>query len=201
MALHPPPRNLGRLVLQTKTVPISSLYRISGHASGEPYFGTAAANRFDDRTRARKARFGTCYCGFDIETATAETLLHDELPKAGKFRLSNSLFESKHLVRFEGFDLVLADLTGVALKLVGGDGAISTTTPYALPQLWAMNVHRHSQKVDGIYYVSRHLNDRFAVAVFSRAKSKFTDAKHTPLHSVFGVSSVITTLGMNFPYP
>jgi hypothetical protein len=201
VALHPPPRGLSRLPLDTTTVPISSLYRISGHASGDPYFGTAAAYRFDDRSRPRKARFGTCYCGFDLETAIAETLLHDELPAHGKFRLSQSLFASKYLVRFQGGSLTLADLTGVSLKRLGGDGAISTVTPYALPQLWSMSVHRHPQAVDGIHFVSRHLNDRRAVVVFSRAASKFTGATYTLLPLAPGVVAAVNTFQISFPYP
>ena len=54
----------------------------------------------------------------------------------------------------------MADLTGIALKRLGGTGAISTILPYELPQAWAKAVYGHPAQVDGIYYMSRHLNDR-----------------------------------------
>lgn len=55
-------------------MPVSKLYRISRYSSGEPYFGRTGANRFDDPTRAKARRFGTCYLGLSLEVAIAETM-------------------------------------------------------------------------------------------------------------------------------
>ncbi len=126
MTLKPPPRNLRELDLATVGVPAAGLFRISKFPSGEPYFGRAGANRFDDPTRTKRRRFGTCYCGLDLETAIAETLLHDEMPVRGAFKLSFTHFESHQLVGFKGEELILADLTGAPLKTMGGDGSLST---------------------------------------------------------------------------
>ena len=138
MPLKSPPSNLGSIPLTTKTVSVSGLYRVTRFSSGEPFFGHSAANRFDDRSRPKKRRFGTCYCGFDLETAIAETVLHDEMPVKGKFSVPYGDFAARHLVRFKGTSLVLANLTGSALKTLVGDGSLSTVMPYDLPQLWAM---------------------------------------------------------------
>jgi len=92
MTLKPPPRNLRELDLATVAIRAVDLFRISRYVTGEPYFGRTKANRFDDPRRTKKQRFGTCYCGLDLETAIAETLLHDEMPVRGNFKLSFSHF-------------------------------------------------------------------------------------------------------------
>ena len=201
MTLGPPPRSLSKITLATESFPISALYRISRFSSGEPFFGKTASNRFDDRNPVKSRRYGTCYCGFDPETAIAETVLHDEMPVKGQFPISYSDFASRQLVRFKGEGLVLANLTGTSLKTLGGDGSISTVTPYRLHQLWSMAIHRHPQKVDGIGYISRHVNDRKAVAVFERAKHKFSGATYTPLPKVCNVMNAVASLHISFQWP
>jgi hypothetical protein len=197
LPLDPPARNLGAIPLATKVIAASSLYRISRHASGEPFFGRSGGNRFDDPSR----RYGTCYFGFDLQTAVAETILHDEVAVNGRFSTSYSDFASRHLVRFKGGQLVLANLTGTSLKTLGGDGSLSTITPYRLPQLWSMAIHRHPQKPDGILYVSRHLNDRLAAVVFDRARATLGSASYTPLTKARSVLDAIAELHISFDYP
>lgn len=188
------------MTLATADVAVSTLWRISRHSSGEPFFGRSAGNRFDDRSPVKSRRFGTCYCGFDLPTAIAETVLHDEIAQRGQFSLAYSQVDGRQLVRFAGDRLVLADLTGVALKTLGADGSISTVTPYSLPQRWAMAVHRHPQHVDGILYVSRHLNDRKAAVVFERARARLGTARYTPLANVAGALSAMALLHVSFDY-
>ena len=201
MALKPPPRNLNSIPLTTKTISVSQLRRVSRFDSGEPFFGRSAGNRFDDRSRPIRRRFGTCYCGFDLATAIAETVLQDEVPAGGKFTVSYADFASRKLVHFKGYALVLADLTGASLKTLGGDGTLSTIVPYALPQRWAMAVHRHPQRVDGIYYISRHLNDRPAAALFDRAATKLGAAAYAPLPKARRVIDAIAELHISFDFP
>jgi hypothetical protein len=198
LPLKPPPPNLSSIPLTTKTIAASNLYRVSRYTSGEPFFGRTALNRFDDRSRPKKGRFGTCYCGLDLETAVAETILHDLMPVNGRFSVPFNEFESRQLVRFSGSSLMLANLTGASLKTLVGDGALSTITPYDLPQQWAMAIHRHPQRVDGLLYMSRHLNDRQAVVVFSRAEAKLGTATYAPLMSARSIHSVIVELHISF---
>lgn len=200
--LKPPSRGFGKLLLETRDIRADALFRISRYHTGEPFFSTSGAYRFDDNRKQKAQRFGTCYCGFDLETAIAESVLHDEMPVRGVFRLSAGDFASRFLVRFEHKqDLKIADLTGIPLKRLGGTGAISTILPYDLPQEWSKAVHRHPQHVDGILYMSRHLNNREAVVLFSRAAGKFGKASYTPLGAAPGVAAAKRSLSLTFPLP
>ncbi len=203
MPLTPPTSHSLRVAtLSTTDVKVTSLHRISRFASGEPYFGKAGANRFDDGLPAKSKRFGTCYCGVDLETAIAETLLHDEEPVGGAFTLSYTDFSARYHLRFKGGILRLADITGVSLKLLGGDGSISTVTPYAEPQRWARALHQNAAMVDGLYYMSRHLNDRPAVVIFDRAAHKLGNATYTSLPKAKRVFTAATTvLHITFKFP
>lgn len=197
--LNPPPRDLHKQALPVVTVRADTFFRVSRYGSGEPFFGRARANRFDANHRGRGKRFGTLYCGFGVETALAESVLHDEMPVRGLFQLSASDFQSRFLVRFQhGNDLVLADLTGASLKRMGGDGAISTITPYTLPRQWARAVHDHPAGVDGIRYVSRHLNTEFAAVIFDRAVAKIGAASYVSLPYAPGIVAAVRTLGIAF---
>jgi RES domain len=129
-----PPRNLAAISIRTVQVSPSRLYRISRFASGEPFFGRSASNRFDDPSRVESRRFGTCCLGLSLEVAIAETILHDEMPVRGRFEIAAQEIESRHCVRFRGEPLTLVDLTGPSLKALIGTGAISTTMPYDVPQ-------------------------------------------------------------------
>jgi hypothetical protein len=182
-------------------VRVDRLRRISGHDSGEPYFGRHGVYRFDDP----KKTYGTSYCGLDLDTAVAESLLHDELPNQGMFDISESLLELKFLVKFAPAAangvLTLADLTGASLKRLGGDNSISSEFPYDITQLWSAAVHAHPSDVDGIIYVSRQLNNKRAVAIYDRAAPKFGQATYTRLASVPGFKLTRSRLGIRALYP
>jgi hypothetical protein len=200
MALGRPPRHLSALTLQTIAVTPAKLFRLSRHDTGEPFFGRRAANRFDDPSVPPRRRFGTCYFGLSLVVAIAETVLHDEMPNAGVFHVAAQEFESRFLVKFTGENLVLADLTGVALKALAGDGSMSTVMPYTLPQLWCRAIHRHQQKVDGMVYMSRHVNDEKAVVLFDRAARKLQTPKYRLLPEVPGAARAANALRIKFSY-
>lgn len=150
------------------------MLRISRHETGEPYFGRSGLNRFDDPRHYRNAarRYGTCYFGLSLACAFAETVLHDRVARHGRFDVP--LIElARHVLRFSGRSLRLADMTGVHLKRLGADGSLSTIMPYQIPQAWSLAIHQHPASVDGFLYMSRHLNNERAVVVFQRASSKF----------------------------
>ena len=65
--------------------------------------------------------------------------------------------------------LVLADLTGAALKSLGLNNDISACADYTVSQAWAQAIHDASQRWDGIRYVSRQMNKGFAYAIFDRS--------------------------------
>jgi hypothetical protein len=195
-----PPRDLASMQIRTVQVLASRLFRISRVGSGEPYFGRSASNRFDDPGRIKSRRFGTCYLGFSLQVAIAETILHDEMPTRGRFEVAAQEIENRYCVRFRGEPLVLVDLTGTALKALIGTGSISTTTPYDVPQRWSMALHRHPVFADGIVYMSRHVNTERAVVVFSRAKAKLAGPIYTPLASVGGALQALINLRVSARY-
>lgn len=195
-----PPRNLASIPISTVQVAPSRLFRISRFNSGEPFFGRSAANRFDDPTKPKSRRFGTCYLGFSLEVAIAETILHDEMPVKGRFDVAAQEIEDRHCVRFQGQLLTLVDLTGTALKALIGTGAISTAMPYDVPQRWSRALHRHPVGADGILYMSRHVNNERAVVVFDRARVKLGAADFTPLAATRGALRALMNLRVSARY-
>lgn len=166
--LPPPDANFPTLPLQVDLHDPSVLYRVSTHNTGEPYFGRSRGNRFDDPSAKKASRFGTCYLGFDLTVAIAESLLHDATPKNGRFEVPVSEIDARYVFRFAGPELRLANLTGTILLALGGSGEISGTTNYTLTHKWARAVYDHPEQVDGFLYMSRRVNDRLAVVLFER---------------------------------
>lgn len=160
----------------------AKLLRVSRHNSGEPYFGRSNANRFDDPNPDPSARYGTCYLGTSLAVAVAETVLHDLKPQNGCFQVDVASIESRYVVHFEGDPLVLADLTGAALKRIGGHAGLTGTASYTTTKRWSAAVHDHPDRVDGFLYMSRHKNDEKAVVLFDRAAGKLRMSEATPLH-------------------
>lgn len=205
MARIPAPPNpalLAQIPLETVAVDPSALVRISRHATGEPYFGYSGGGRFDDPLPHGDHPFGTCYLGADLTVALAETLLHDAWPRRGRFKVSLDDIQSRFLVRTVGGQpLKLARLTGTALKALVGSSELSSccqgTKPYAMPQRWSRALHDHPERVDGLLYMSRHINDAHAVVVFDRAAHKLGNAHSIPLMEAPGLALALKVLHMD----
>ena len=193
--LTAPPRSFSTQPLAVVTVDPATLLRISQFSSGEPHFGTTAGNRFDDPRAPVRRRFGTHYAGLSLRVAFAETILHDEEPAGGRFQIAGAVVSSRYVVEFEGEALRIADLTGVALKRAGIDPSLTTVTDYRLPQRWSVAVHRHREAVDGILYMSRHVNTDKAVVMFDRARPKLTSARYTPFIDYPGALATVLAFG------
>lgn len=93
-----PPRDLTSVPISIVQVLPSRLYQISRFDTGEPFFGRSASNRFDDPSRIKSKRFGTCYLGLSMEVAIAETILHDEMPVRGRFEVAVQEIENRYSV-------------------------------------------------------------------------------------------------------
>lgn len=153
-------------------IEIASLVRLSRHPSSEPYWSTAVY-RFDDPDPDRASAFGTCYTASSIEVAFAESVIHE----SGRFvggthEVPSAELTERSVVRFTGErrkTLVLADLTGAALKSLGLNNDISASADYSVSQAWAQAIHGASSRWDGIRYVSRQMNKGFAYAIFERS--------------------------------
>ncbi len=172
MSVAEPSDTFSELILPVATIDPMELVRLSRFNTGEPYFGRSKANRFDDpRFDTASQRFGTCYFGLSLAGAFAETVLRNRTAAGGGFSLTASELE-RYVIGFEGDSLQVAALFGKSLLTLGGNGALSTITPYDIPQQWSLAIHRHPASVDGFAYVSRHLNTEMAIVLFDRAQPK-----------------------------
>jgi hypothetical protein len=156
-------------LLRPVRVEIASLLRLSWHPTSEPYWSTGVY-RFDP---SHAGAFGTCYGAGSIEVAFAESVIH----QSGRFvddtyEVPFAELTERSVVRFIGErrkTLVLADLTGAALKSLGLNNDISASADYSVSQAWARAIHGASPRWDGIRYVSRQMNKGFAYAIFERS--------------------------------
>ena len=74
---------------------------------------------------------------------------------------------------------------GTALLRLGGNGELSGTPNYTLPQAWAAALVAHPAQIDGFIYMSRRVNDSLAVVLFERDPAKSPEIsmdQSAPLH-------------------
>jgi hypothetical protein len=180
--------------LATIRVQPASLFRVSSHETGEPYFGKHKGNRFDDPHPDPAARYGTSYFGATFDVAVAETLLHDRTPEKGYFYIERAVILNRYLIAFDGDELVLANVTGAELRRMGGHGGLSGTSDLKIPQRWSSTIYHHADRVDGCAYISRHLNNAMAYVLFDRAAHKLTMTHAIRLAEHPGFGQVATRL-------
>ena len=172
----------------------TSLFRVSSHDTGEPYFGKHKGNRFDDPHPDPAARYGTSYFGETFDVAVAETLLHDRTPEKGYFYIERAVILNRLLIAFDGDELVLANVTGAELRRMGGHAGLSGTSNLKTPQKWSSTIYHHADNVDGFAFISRHLNNAMAYVLFDRAAYKLTMTQATRLAEHPGFGQVATRL-------
>lgn len=69
--------------------------------------------------------------------------------------------------------LRLVDLTGPGLARLSADERLASGD-YLVAQRWALALHAHSERLDGLYYRARHDPSRFSVAIFDHAADSLT---------------------------
>lgn len=146
-------------------------------------FRATGDNRFD----APDARFETLYVADSLEVCFGETILRGDIKGqplvSGRTFVPEAELSGRSVIRLAGAPLRLAVLTGAALKRLGGEAGISSVVPYAVPQQWSKAIHEHPEGVDGLVYMSRHVNDREAVVLFGRARARLSAAVESELLS------------------
>jgi hypothetical protein len=185
-SLKSPAANFSALPLKIEQISPSAFFRISTHLTGEPFFGRGAAHRFDDPSKNPKKRFGTCYLGLSLAVAFAESVLHDAEPENGGFAVPSADIDRRFVHGFTGDKLKLANLTGTALRKLGGNAELTGSANYTISQKWSVALCSHPAKVDGFLYMSRHVNDSVAAVLFQRdpkAKNLMKMAKPVALQS------------------
>lgn len=159
-------------LLRPVRIEVASLVRLSRQPATEPYW-SAGVHRFDDPQPGRAGVFGTCYTASSIEVAFAESVIHESGRFVGGcYEVPTAELTERSVVRFccaRRKTLVLADLTGAALKSLGLNNDISACADYTTSQAWAQAIHGASARWDGIRYVSRQMNQGFAYAIFARS--------------------------------
>ncbi len=159
-------------LLRPSRIDVASLLRLSRYPATEPYW-SAGVYRFDDPYAGTAPEFGTCYTASSIEVAFAETVIHEcGRFHGGSYEIPAAELTERWVVRFaceRRKTLVLADLTGAALKALGLNNDISASADYTASQAWARAIHAAGSRWDGIRYVSRQMNKGFAFAIFERS--------------------------------
>ena len=172
MSLRQPEPGSFEDLLRPIRIKVASLLRLSRHPATEPYW-SAGVYRFDDPDPDGADALGTCYTASTIEVAFAESVIHEcGRFLGGSYGVPIAELTERSVVRFaceRRKTLLLADLTGSALKALGLNNDISASADYVTSQAWARAIHGASQRWDGIRYVSRQMNQGFAYAMFKRS--------------------------------
>ena len=186
-------------LLSPVRIEVASLLRLSRHPATEPHW-SAGVYRFDEPEPGRVGAFGTCYTASSIEVAFAESVIHESGRfVGGAYEVPVAELTERSVVRFRcgrRKTLVLADLTGTALKSLGLNNDISASGDYTLSQAWAQAIHDTNPRWDGVRYVSRQMNKGYAFAVFERSglaklrAEKLKQRQVDELCDLFNVSAV-----------
>ncbi len=199
MSLRLPETGTFEDLLRPVRVEVSSLVRLSRYPATEPYW-SSGVYRFDDPDPGRAGEFGACYTAGSIEVAFAESVIHESGRFVdGAYEVPSAELTERSVVRFacdQRKTLVLADLTGAALKALGLNNDISALADYSVSQAWAQAIHDADPRWQGIRYVSRQMNKGFAYAIFERSglkklrSEKLKVAQLDALCDLFNVAAV-----------
>jgi hypothetical protein len=135
-------------------------------------------NRYDCTPKAVTAGkpFGVLYLGFDLETCWLETVVRASIVRPAGDHI---LIPAKKMTNrwacellLEG-EMTLVNFADRSLAMLGDTASNVMADSYIRTQVWSDLLHAHKQpEVDGIYYRSRFMSDRFCVALFDRALKK-----------------------------
>jgi hypothetical protein len=152
------------------------------------------------RTQVAQASSALATPPGSIEVAFAESVIHESGRFVdGAYEVPSAELTERSVVRFacdRRKTLVLADLTGAALKALGLNNDISALADYSVSQAWAQAIHDADPRWQGIRYVSRQMNKGFAYAIFERSglkklrSEKLKVAQLDALCDLFNVTAV-----------
>ena len=140
-------------LLRPIRIEVASIVRLSRLPAAEPYW-SAGVYRFDDPDPGQAGSFGTCYTASTIEVTFTESVIHEcGRFVGGSYEVPAAEIAERSVVRFtceRRKTLVLADLTGAALKALGLNNDISAFADYTTSQAWAKAIHGTSTRWSGI---------------------------------------------------
>jgi hypothetical protein len=150
------------------------------------FFGPGAGMPPRFRFDAPKGEFQTLHVGLSYEAALVETLLRN--PRRRTVDRLDVEIRSMAVLTNES-KLRLVEAHGSALAQIGTTAAISTG-PYNFSRRWALELWSHTDRPDGIVYLSRHKPALLCAAIFDRPHAIFA-MRTAPLrddpHSVAAV--------------
>ena len=178
----------------TRSLPITIYrrpwFRIHRLTYGPLFFGRSGDNRFDPPAN----EFGVLYVGKDERCAFIETFGH----------ATGVQFVEQSELALRGLALVtpkralrLVNLEGPGLAKLGADARLTVGESYDVAHRWALAIHEHPKKPDGIAYTSRHDPSRLCAAIFERAGGELGFASLSladPMHAAL-VASILDTYG------
>jgi hypothetical protein len=121
------------------------------------YFDRSGGSRFNNSA----GEYGVLYAGVDGYTAFRETFRLSSFTTVG----TKFLRERCLSVLSPQRDLILVDLSGAGLTIIGADARL-TTGIYSLSQSWSQALYNHADRIDGLYYRSRFDPSRFCIALY-----------------------------------
>ncbi|WP_437785808.1 RES family NAD+ phosphorylase [Sorangium sp. So ce1097] len=171
---HPdPPPGLAAMPLPV-TIFRRCWFRIHRLAHAPLFFGRSGDNRFD----APAGEFGVLYAGKDAHCAFIEVFGH----ATGARLVEQGELAARGLARIAARrPLRLVNLAGGGLARLGADARLTSGESYAAAHRWALAIHDHPRRPDGIVYAARHDPSRVCAALFDRASA---DLEVTPLGSL-----------------
>lgn len=161
--LHPLPSK----DLSKRKLPIISydkpLWRVCKIEHNPIFFGCMGSNRFD----APAKEYEILYAGCDEFCAFRETIGRLTQQRI----ITKKLLQSRYLSKLRtSHPLKLIDLTGGGLTHIDADARL-LTGDYTIAQQWSLAFWQHPEKIDGIYYRSRHDPSRFCIGLYDRAQN------------------------------
>jgi hypothetical protein len=145
----------------------SSLFRI--HTCDQDYssiyysIDNPKANRYA-RFNDPQREYGVLYAALDAQISLRETVSFSTFSIILREYLDNYRLSEISLLR----DLILIDISGSGLAQINADIRITAVTneKYQLSQAWSEAFYTHPDRVDGIYYRSRHDPSGFCVGLY-----------------------------------
>ena len=149
MSDHPePPADLANLRLLIRRM-TNSWWRVHAKEFDAVYFGKVARNRFD----APSGEFGVMYVARDMHGAFVETFGH---ATGVRFVTETELRARELSLVTCSRPLKLVDLRANGLARMGADAELTGGSDCALARRWALALHQHPRRPDGILYRARH---------------------------------------------